>query len=324
MTRNETRTERAIRLYRLLVQRGSGSTSELAKDLEVPPNDVREDLKELGALMGVSAVGVNKHRRWVLDGPISDHTLAIMDHIALTIGRGATEFLRDAGVGTKLDRVNTLQHVPERQRQYLDRKFVVHGEPARRYDEHVDVLDDIIDALVRCRRLAFDYPNASTGELSRWTEFRPLTLVVYRRALYVMGLRTGRAQVFRLPVERICNIELGATFEYPTNWNPRNELEPSFGIFQAGKPERVVLRFSAERAHLVRVRRWHATQVLRELDDGRIELEMTTAGAELERFALEWGEHCEVVLPTSLRDSVRRALYASIAIYGIPSTPVSA
>ena len=44
-------------------------------------------------------------------------------------------------------------------------------------------------------------------------------------------------------------------------------------------------------------------------------------GPEILRFALEWGEHCEVIGPPDLRRDVRAALAAASAHYDDPASP---
>lgn len=92
-------------------------------------------------------------------------------------------------------------------------------------------------------------------------------------------------------------------------------LDGLFGMVRAGEPERVVLRFAPRVAVFVRSRTWHPSQILRELPDGRLELEMTTAGRELLRMVLEWGPMCEVIAPASLRAEVIQSLQQAADLY---------
>lgn len=305
-------TPRLTRLLALiddLTTRGPRSRSELAAAIDAEPRLVLRDLLELEQQGRVARIGEGRAQRWTAT-PAPATPRAIHDKIAMRLGREVLVFLE----GTAFTEVYTrFDEGPATGRldQDLDRKFVYLQEPARSYTGQTEILDVLLDGLLRGRALNVGY--RSKGSV-RPLSLRPLTLVVYRRALYLLALSPGE-DVERLPVDRITSAELGAPFEYPPDWDPQAELTPYFGIYKSGAPERIVLRFSAAKADLVRARRWHPTQAQRELPDGRVELVMRAGGAELVRFVLEWGPHCEVVGPAWLKDAVVKELREALSLY---------
>jgi predicted DNA-binding transcriptional regulator YafY len=75
----------------------------------------------------------------------------------------------------------------------------------------------------------------------------------------------------------------------------------------------VVLRFDEFAAGFIREKRWHPSQVLRELKNGGAELRMKLSSlAEVQRWVLSWGGHAKVISPRELaagvRDAARRLL----------------
>ena len=61
-------------------------------------------------------------------------------------------------------------------------------------------------------------------------------------------------------------------------------------------------------ADCIREKKWHESQVLRELKDGALELRMTLSSlAEVERWVLGWAGHAHVLLPVELAESVAEA-----------------
>lgn len=68
----------------------------------------------------------------------------------------------------------------------------------------------------------------------------------------------------------------------------------------------VRIRFNAESARVVRGRIWHATQLLRTLPDGGVEMTLRVRDeGEIARWVLSWGAHAWVVEPARLRTRVR-------------------
>jgi len=98
----------------------------------------------------------------------------------------------------------------------------------------------------------------------------------------------------------------GVKFEKDPKFSIRDELGSSFGVRSGTGKYKVVLRFSAKVADYIREKRWHATQKLRELPDGGVELTMTLSGlVEIERWILQWGGDAQVIGPDVLKEKIR-------------------
>src|SRR5262249_50634603 len=70
----------------------------------------------------------------------------------------------------------------------------------------------------------------------------------------------------------------------------------------------VTIRFDEEVADYIREKKWHASQKLRELPRGGVELDLTLSSLiEIERWILSWGGHAKVIRPPELIASVRAA-----------------
>lgn len=307
---------RSMRLLLHLLDRGSITTSRASRLLGVPARQAREDLKRVAGVVPIVARGAGRDRAWELDPAAAIGRLGVLDRVSLRLGREVASFLAGTALHEGLARAEGegLAEVPERWSHNLDRKFRHLQEPARSYTAHRDTLDAALDALLRERGLSFGYQRVD--RVVEYEDFRVYTLVIYRRAVYLLG-RVGDAGAdLRLSLDRLRDARVGAPFPYPDAWDPDAELARFFGIVASGEPERVVLRFVPRVARLVRARDWHPSARLSDLPDGRVELVMTTAGAELVRFVLEWGATCEVVEPAWLRDAVVGELREALAAYG--------
>ena len=100
----------------------------------------------------------------------------------------------------------------------------------------------------------------------------------------------------------------GHTFVRPQKFSLEKRLRDSFGV-HAGQGEfEVVLQFSEFVADYIREKRWHPSQQLRELKDGRLELRLKLSGLEeIKRWVLSWAGDAVAVAPPELAEMVRQA-----------------
>lgn len=302
-----SRTARTVTLLVHLLDHGAVTTSQAAAMLGVASRLARRDLDGLRTIGLVRKDGTGRGSRWVVDG---ERGLAVLDRISLLVGREVTGFLAGTSLHRGMDRLREIHGVGD----VIPGRIRFLPEPGRDYAPSDEIVDACLDGLIRTRTLALEYEKRR-GHLDAYPTLQPLTLVVYRRALYVVGRLGGRAYAFA--VDRMRAVTVGEPFEYPTDWDVDDWLAGRFGIAAGDEePMDVVLRFSAKVAHLVRARQWHATQTLADLPDGQVLLVMRTMGMELVRFVLEWGEHCHVLAPAELREQVVSELRNALATYG--------
>ena len=124
---------------------------------------------------------------------------------------------------------------------------------------------------------------------------------------YLIGHDLARRQLrtFALPrMRRARNTK--AKFRRPSNFSIAGFLSDSFGVFTGKARTRVSIRFDEFASRLVSERRWHASQKLKTLPDGTLELTLDVGGLEeIERWVLSWGEHATVLGPPALVTRIR-------------------
>ena len=70
----------------------------------------------------------------------------------------------------------------------------------------------------------------------------------------------------------------------------------------------MVIQFNDRAADLIREKKWHESQQLRELKGGGAELRLKLSSLqEIERWVLRWGGDAKVLKPKELVDAVRQA-----------------
>src|SRR5688572_11479295 len=101
---------------------------------------------------------------------------------------------------------------------------------------------------------------------------------------------------------------VGASFVPPTEFDAHAYLRGALGRFVGEKEHEVRVALDEHAAFYARENPWHASQVLTERSDGRVELTMRVDGlVDARNAVLRWGEHAEVVAPAELRKEVRDA-----------------
>jgi predicted DNA-binding transcriptional regulator YafY len=100
----------------------------------------------------------------------------------------------------------------------------------------------------------------------------------------------------------------GKTFARPQRFSLEKRLRDSFGVQSGQGSFEVVIQFDERVADYIREKKWHESQVLRELEDGGLELRMKLSSLpEVERWVLGWAGHARVLQPPALLESVAQA-----------------
>ena len=207
----------------------------------------------------------------------------------------------------------------------LDRKFHAISFVPKDYAEHSEIIDEIIQALVREHRLTIDYAGV-LGE-GREHDFEPYTLLSYRGGLYLVGRSLAYDKVIWLAVERIRGAKPTrgdgprgrARFTYPRDFHPERWTDGMFGVVDGPETEVELAIVNAQTEAYLRKRTVHPSQTFDTGSDGRARLVMTVRGTvELANWIMSLTPWVEVVRPAELRDEVARRLEEAAARYARP------
>ncbi len=207
---------------------------------------------------------------------------------------------------------------------YLERlaeSFRVLPGPHKRYAESREKIQTLNDAVIGRRTVRMRYLTGRTGTESD-RSLDPYRVWYRAGALYVIGHDHLKNEIRTFAVDRIQSIELGdERFEVPDDFDFDAYTASSFGVI-AEPATQVRIVFEPAWAAYVSEHRWHPSQQLETLPDGRIELSMEVGGtAELTRWLLSFGDGAAVLEPAQLRDELRQALEAALARYGDSELP---
>jgi predicted DNA-binding transcriptional regulator YafY len=172
------------------------------------------------------------------------------------------------------------------------------------YDPEEDVLNDVVSALLKERKLRFRYRTAA-GRTATHT-VRPYTLVFSKGAFYLIAL-VDQAKPGYHPtsfhLSRMTASEvLREGYAYPVDWDPRS-LAPEMAGLLGGPVEDLDVRFDGRfEKHLREERQWPEGTVV-DRPDGRVRLRTRLPlSEELLAWLMGFTPAVEVVSPTWFRE----------------------
>jgi proteasome accessory factor B len=177
------------------------------------------------------------------------------------------------------------------------------------------VFGNLSRAVMQSLEVEFSYtkPNGSPEQ----RRVRPYHLANRANSWYLVGFDLARELLRIFAVSRIGSVAVTSRkFEKPADFSPEKHYAKSFGAFVGTGDHKVVVRFSATVAGLVKERVWHESSESRDLTGGRLECTMQLDSLdEVQRWILGWGPNAEVVSPKELVESVRQAAEAVRKLY---------
>jgi predicted DNA-binding transcriptional regulator YafY len=198
----------------------------------------------------------------------------------------------------------------------LEQRFLYLPVAPKDYSAKTEELDDLFHADLRplkCRYKSGSRANEETIVI------HPYAMVLYKDAIYCVGLHTGKGEVRTFLLDRMRDTESSALerFELPADFRVDDYFQGGFGIWRGTSKIKVVIDFDAAVVELVRSRRVHESQKLATLPDGSLRLTMTVGDlTELSSWVLGWGRMARVIEPEELASSVKSELEGALARYG--------
>ena len=158
----------------------------------------------------------------------------------------------------------------------------------------------------------------SAGDGGEVRRVRPYHLACVGNQWYLFGYDLMRRDMRKFVPARMRHLAVKATrFERPKDFSIDKVLKGSFGVFSGGELVRIRIWFARSRAQLIRERKWHHSQKIKELGKGEIELSLELSSfAEIVPWILSWGEHARAIAPGALVREVRDAASRVVRSYG--------
>ena len=325
MPRNQEVIRQWKVLHALESSRHGATIDALARELDVTTRTIRRDLEALQAA-GFALYDEKDEdgkTRWRVDGQVlkgleSGFTLAEL--CAMYLSRHLLESV--AGTPFQRDLINAFGRLEKmlspRMRQFLDRlPSVLAAKPgprARGRDSSADLVGRLLEATLHFRVATMRYHSVSSGRTKDYL-VHPYRLAFAQGGLYVLAYVPDYEDVRTFAVDRIASVSLEKQTFTPKVPIGDDVFANSLGV-NTGPAERVEVEFDRRVAAYVRARVWHASQQLRDEQDGRLLLTMDVCHDwALRSWILGWGPFARVVSPARLVSAIQSDLESARGRY---------
>lgn len=328
MPRNQEVIRQWKVLHALEATRHGVSLETLARELDVTTRTIRRDLAALqeAGFPLYDTRDEDGRVRWRLDGQALrglETGFTLPELCALYLSRNllesvaGTPFQRD--LGHAFERLQ--RALSPRMRQFLDRLPAVlaakPGPRARGGDAAQEIVARLLEATLHFRCATMRYHSVSSGRVKDYL-VHPYRLAFAQGGLYLLADVPAYAAVRTFAVDRIKSVSLEKQTFTPRRDLPEDVFANSLGV-NTGPPARVEIAFDAHIAPYVRARVWHASQEIRDGDDGSLVLTLHVCHDwALRSWILSWGPFARVVAPATLAHDIRADLDAARAAYVDP------
>ena len=319
---NLNKSQKFIRILELLQGHDGVTASELMERFGLDDRSLRRYLADMRDLdLPILSEGRGSKRRLWLDPSYRRQgvQLSLLELVSLHFGRTLFDFLEGTGFAQDMDdaleRLSTLSGDRSAQlTKDLDRKFMAVPEHAKDHTRTVEIVDDILTALL--------YQNPARAFYARLTGptrqylLHPYTLVTFRQGLYLFALDVESDKIKTYAIDRFRAFERVRSehFTFPDGYDPQELVRDAFGII-AGPVKDVVLSFRRSAAPYIRERIWHHSQVMEADRDGGVILRMRVGmSPELTNWIMSFGPGVRVLAPAELAESVRRLHKESLVV----------
>jgi predicted DNA-binding transcriptional regulator YafY len=158
------------------------------------------------------------------------------------------------------------------------------------------------------------YHSVSSARVKDYL-IHPYRLAFAQGGHYLIAYVPAYEGVRTFAVDRIKSVSLEKQTFTPPREMPDDIFANSLGV-NTGPAERAEIAFDARIAPYVRARVWHASQEVRDADDGSLVLTMYVCHDwALRSWILGWGPFARVIAPDTLAAEVRQDLDAARTLY---------
>ena len=184
------------------------------------------------------------------------------------------------------------------------------------YSKKADLIDELMVGIEDQRAVFITYQSLQATEPVTYDVY-PYGLTYHRGSLYLIGWAPDHDEIRHWKVDRIEQVEMTPVqFNRPADFDLREHLATSFGVYHGEGDVLVKVWFSPRVARYVRESRWHVSQQLTDQQDGSLiatfQLDNTE---EIKRWILSFGKHAAVLQPEEVRSEMRAELRQLLAAY---------
>ncbi len=312
--------ERMMRLHEKLRAGAFPNCRKLADELEVSTKTIQRDIDFMRDRLGLPIEYDQLHFGFVYTEPVTSFPSIEVSEgevVALFVAEKALAQYRgtsfEQSLKTAFEKITQgLKDRIEFRWADVDSAISFHGLGTSIAD--LELFETVSRAVLDSHELDFEYKKLGSPRYEA-RRLQPYHLGCIENQWYLFGFDLARQQLRTFALPRMRTVRnTRARFRRPADFSITKHLGDSFGVFTGKGRYKVRLEFDEFAARLVGERSWHASQRIKPLGAGRIELSLDLGNLEeIERWVLSWGAHVRVLEPVELRRRVRRAAEAILA-----------
>ena len=279
----------------------------IAAELEISPSTAARDIECMRDDLELPIDYDDKRHGFYLTQPVQGLPIVPVspkELFSVCVAHKAIEHYR----GTALEKPLELAFKQFASRLDDDERFTLQSldgvlslRPFAPDDADLKLFELVTRALTERRAMQFQYrkPGERRSELR---EVHPYHLFEFGHRWYVLAHDVKRRALRTFVLGRMRDATVtDARFQVPSDFDPGKHFETSLGVMSGKGDYRIVIEMDAWLTDILRGRRWHPSQEVAELPDGRSQLRLRLSGLEeIEQYVLSWGTHATVVEPREL------------------------
>ncbi len=212
-----------------------------------------------------------------------------------------------AGFGTDMESIftNLEKRLTADSSKLPSHILIASGTHSGKTMEYIGVISD---AIMNYQKIQIDY-SASHSNDTGLRKLKPYFLF-YRDGFWYMRAYCEKVSDIRtFAIDGIKSLKVLNEAFLPKDINANEELDASFGAWMDGELVDVVLLFDKTIKAGVLSKKWHKSQVTKELRDGKLEIRFTVKGlGGIKKWLYQWLPHVEVIAPKELKAVVANDL----------------
>jgi proteasome accessory factor B len=313
-------------LLKALSSRHYGATvKELAEEVGVSLKTIRRDLETFQAAGFPLEETVEDfgRKKWRLDPAKFQAGLsfAFDEAIALYLGRRFLEPLAGTVFWDASQRAfkkiratlgkSALRYVDKFAGMFYQTMLGTHD-----YSQKAEILDALVRGIEEHLAVFITYQSMRATEPVTY-DIYPYGLIYHRGSLYLVGRSPQRDEICHWKVDRVEAAEVTEVhFNRPEDFDLREHLRRSFGVYHGDGDIRVKVRFAPSVARYVQESHWHESQKLCPQKDGELVAEFRLSDTEeIKRWIMSFGAHAVALEPASLCQEIREELRSLETLY---------
>jgi len=180
-----------------------------------------------------------------------------------------------------------------------------------------EIFETIRTAVLNQQPLTVEYTSRK-GTQIRTFKIYPYVLVLYQGEFYILSELPGKDMRY-FALAGIKKAERSKErFSIPEKFSSSKFFNASFGLFQ-GEPISLKVVFDQDLSEYIQRRKWHQSQQIKKLNDGKIQLSLKASGKEeIKAWLLSFGSKAKVLSPLSLRKEIESDIQNMLLQYKSP------